>query len=373
MTAPSTPHQHASARRPADPARRPDRRVRVRPAVPAAHRARGRVLRARRRRDVPQHGPPAPVDARRAARRAQDQRRAGRGPRPGPRATSTAAWRSCARTATTTTSSARSTRSSTSARCSTSGRRSWRSSSCSTPRCRAGPSTSGSSPASSTGSRATPCSWAGWRSTSVASRRSCTRFIERDEIVEMLAAVTGQRMLFNYFRIGGVNGDLNHEFMSRLGDWMSRAAAQHEANTQLLNENEIFVRRMRGMGHLDRDTALRMAVTGPQPPGRGRPVRHPPGAPVLGLPRARVQHPGPRRRPEGRRRARPLPAARRRGQREPADHRPVPPQHARRADHGQAAAPAAPAPGSRVGRGRGRRAACTAPTRSPTGRTSRSG
>ncbi len=88
-------------------------------------------------------------------------------------------------------------------------------------------------------------------------------FIERDEIVEMLAALTGQRMLFNYFRIGGVNGDLNHEFMSRLGDWMSRATAQHEANTALLNENEIFVRRMRGLGVLDRDTALRMCVTGP--------------------------------------------------------------------------------------------------------------
>jgi NADH-quinone oxidoreductase subunit D len=88
-------------------------------------------------------------------------------------------------------------------------------------------------------------------------------FIERDEIVDMLAAVTGQKMLFNYFRIGGVNGDLNHEFMSRLGDWMSRALAQHEANTKLLNENEIFVRRMRGIGVLDRDTALRMAVTGP--------------------------------------------------------------------------------------------------------------
>ena len=48
-------------------------------------------------------------------------------------------------------------------------------------------------------------------------------FIERDEIVEMLAALTGQRLLFNYLRIGGVNGDLNHEFLSRLGDWMSRA------------------------------------------------------------------------------------------------------------------------------------------------------
>ena len=87
-------------------------------------------------------------------------------------------------------------------------------------------------------------------------------FIERDEIVEMLAALTGARMLFNYFRIGGVNGDLNHEFLSRLGDWMSRAARQTEANTGLLNENEIFVRRMRGLGVLDRATALSVGVTG---------------------------------------------------------------------------------------------------------------
>jgi NADH-quinone oxidoreductase subunit D len=51
--------------------------------------------------------------------------------------------------------------------------------------------------------------------------------------------------------------------MSRLGDWMSRALTQAEANAGLLNENEIFVRRMRGIGRLDRETALRMGVTGP--------------------------------------------------------------------------------------------------------------
>lgn len=55
-------------------------------------------------------------------------------------------------------------------------------------------------------------------------------FIERDEIVDMLAALTGQKLLYNYYRIGGVNGDLNHEFMSRLGNWMSRAAAQIDSN-----------------------------------------------------------------------------------------------------------------------------------------------
>ncbi len=96
-------------------------------------------------------------------------------------------------------------------------------------------------------------------------------FIERDEIVEMLAALTGQRMLFNYFRIGGVNGDLNHEFMSRLGSWMSRATHQIESNLTLLNENELFVRRARGLGTIDSATALRMCMTGPNLRATGLP------------------------------------------------------------------------------------------------------
>jgi NADH-quinone oxidoreductase subunit D len=88
-------------------------------------------------------------------------------------------------------------------------------------------------------------------------------FIERDEIVEMLAAITGQRVLFNFMRIGGVNGDLNHDFLSRLGDWMSRAGVEIEQEARLLNENEIFIRRTRGMGVMTPEMALRMRVTGP--------------------------------------------------------------------------------------------------------------
>ncbi len=88
-------------------------------------------------------------------------------------------------------------------------------------------------------------------------------FLERDEIVEMLAALTGQRLLFNYMRIGGVNGDLNHEFMSRLGDWMSHALRHIEDSMTLINSNEIFVGRTRGLGRIDRQTALRMCLSGP--------------------------------------------------------------------------------------------------------------
>ena len=88
-------------------------------------------------------------------------------------------------------------------------------------------------------------------------------FAERDEIVEMLAALTGQRILFNYFRIGGVNWDLNHEFMSRLGDWMGHALRHVAANETLMNENEIFVKRTRGLGVIDGTAARRLNLTGP--------------------------------------------------------------------------------------------------------------
>ena len=114
----------------------------------------------------------------------------------------------------------------------------------------------------------------------------------------MLAALTGQRMLFNYFRIGGVNGDLNHEFMSRLGDWMSRAdradrGGQRGCSTRTRSSSAGCAASAR----IDTETALRMAMTGPNLRADRRAVRRPPGAPVQRLPRARVRHPD--RRTEG--------------------------------------------------------------------------
>ena len=88
-------------------------------------------------------------------------------------------------------------------------------------------------------------------------------FAERDEIVEMLASLTGQRLLFNYLRIGGVNGDVSHDFLSRLGDWMSRAGVRVNDQAALMNENEIFVNRTKGLGVLDRETALHYGMSGP--------------------------------------------------------------------------------------------------------------
>jgi NADH-quinone oxidoreductase subunit D len=88
-------------------------------------------------------------------------------------------------------------------------------------------------------------------------------FINRDEIVDLLSAISGQRMLFNFFRVGGVNWDVNDEFLSRLGTWHGRALKTVTDNERLITENEIFKARTKGMGVLSGRQAIDYGVTGP--------------------------------------------------------------------------------------------------------------
>jgi NADH-quinone oxidoreductase subunit D len=88
-------------------------------------------------------------------------------------------------------------------------------------------------------------------------------FINRDEVVDMLSAISGQRMLFNFFRVGGVNFDTNDEFLSRLGTWRTHVLSNIEMNERMITENEIFRGRTLGMGRLSGEDAIKLGVSGP--------------------------------------------------------------------------------------------------------------
>jgi NADH-quinone oxidoreductase subunit D len=88
-------------------------------------------------------------------------------------------------------------------------------------------------------------------------------FINRDDVVELLASISGQRMLFNFFRVGGVNWDVNDEFLSRLGKWHGTVLKSIGDNEKLITENEIFKGRTQGMGILSGEQAISYGVTGP--------------------------------------------------------------------------------------------------------------
>jgi NADH-quinone oxidoreductase subunit D/NADH-quinone oxidoreductase subunit C/D len=87
---------------------------------------------------------------------------------------------------------------------------------------------------------------------------------ERELILDIFEAVSGSRMMCNYFRFGGVVRDLTP-------GWAERA--QYMADTRLprvldeldrmLSTNEILTARGRGVGHLPAKDLIALSVSGP--------------------------------------------------------------------------------------------------------------
>jgi NADH-quinone oxidoreductase subunit D len=96
-------------------------------------------------------------------------------------------------------------------------------------------------------------------------------FRERDRILDLFEMSTGQRMHTRYFQVGGVFEDIPSGFEARVrafcDDFPSRAD-QFEA---LLDRNEIFLRRTKGVGIVPRERLLELGVTGPLLRAAGEP------------------------------------------------------------------------------------------------------
>lgn len=85
---------------------------------------------------------------------------------------------------------------------------------------------------------------------------------DREMILDVLEAITGGRMMFNYVRPGGVFADLPAGIDAPIRKWLDVAETYLDENDALLGGNEIFRARMKGTGLLGRDTALAFGMTG---------------------------------------------------------------------------------------------------------------
>jgi NADH-quinone oxidoreductase subunit D len=94
---------------------------------------------------------------------------------------------------------------------------------------------------------------------------------ERDTILDMHEMVTGQRMHTRYFQVGGVIEDIPVGFAEKLRAFckeMPERVTQYEA---LLDRNEIFLNRTKGVGIVPRERLLELGVTGPLLRAAGEP------------------------------------------------------------------------------------------------------
>ena len=89
-------------------------------------------------------------------------------------------------------------------------------------------------------------------------------FRERERIQTIFEAVTGARMMFHYIRIGGVKADLPPEIPQKIWDYVESLEANFQRDfVDLIEGNEIFISRTRGVGQLTPMKALEMGLTGP--------------------------------------------------------------------------------------------------------------
>jgi NADH-quinone oxidoreductase subunit D len=85
---------------------------------------------------------------------------------------------------------------------------------------------------------------------------------DREMIVDVLEAISGSRMMFNYVRPGGVFADLPVGVDAQVRAWLDVADSYLDDNDALLGGNEIFQARMKNTGVIDRSTALAFGMTG---------------------------------------------------------------------------------------------------------------
>ena len=88
-------------------------------------------------------------------------------------------------------------------------------------------------------------------------------FIAREKFLDFFETVAGGRMMFNYFRPGGVKDDIQPEAAADMITYLKAFSRSMDECESLLTNNEIFRVRMRGIAMLSRREIEQYSVTGP--------------------------------------------------------------------------------------------------------------
>ena len=89
-------------------------------------------------------------------------------------------------------------------------------------------------------------------------------FEERELILDIFEAVSGSRMMCNYYRFGGVVRDLPEGVLDKIkGLVFERLPVKADELDRMLTDNEVFVARMKGIKVINAEDAVRYSITGP--------------------------------------------------------------------------------------------------------------
>jgi NADH-quinone oxidoreductase subunit D len=96
-------------------------------------------------------------------------------------------------------------------------------------------------------------------------------FRERDKVLDLFEMSSGQRMHTRYFQVGGVIEDIPPGFAKKLRAFVEEMPTRVDQYEAILDRNEIFLNRTRGVGIVPRERLLALGVTGPLLRAAGEP------------------------------------------------------------------------------------------------------
>jgi NADH-quinone oxidoreductase subunit D len=88
-------------------------------------------------------------------------------------------------------------------------------------------------------------------------------FREREDVLRLFEAVSGQRMMTSYFRIGGLALEPPLDFLDRVRDFARRFPARVDQYENLLTANPIWEMRTKGVARLTPEDAVALGASGP--------------------------------------------------------------------------------------------------------------
>ena len=94
-------------------------------------------------------------------------------------------------------------------------------------------------------------------------------FRDREYILWIFEKLSGARLLYNYFRVGGLAGDIYPTFKQECLDVIKKVRITNAEVMDLLIYNRIFIQRTSKVGILPADVAINYACSGPVLRGSG--------------------------------------------------------------------------------------------------------
>ncbi|HEX2917931.1 MAG TPA: NADH dehydrogenase (quinone) subunit D [Edaphobacter sp.] len=88
-------------------------------------------------------------------------------------------------------------------------------------------------------------------------------FREREKLLRIFEAVSGQRMMTSYIRIGGVSLEPPIGLFESIRDFLNEFPSKIEEYEALLQNNPIWINRLKGVGYISPEDAIALGVTGP--------------------------------------------------------------------------------------------------------------